>query len=271
MDDNTGERFLQFPLFALNFHDVEHERMHALLMFCCLDSGRKRCAEMSVDDQKNEACEYVGKLELGGFNQASAKQRHLIIGAKLLNVTMSGGMGARVDSGEAVERHCYAQPTPLVRLAIRFFWDCYTAHTMTFRELAVLSAIYSKIGAKAYCKMSAPEVQCRATGFSTRPALEAAVKEGRTFCLYTNKQIRTTIETLLANRYLAKFTYNRGETFYSHRVESAAELGEKILRKKTWKHTGRAEQAKMEREISDRIKAAKLSDRPQEQQPPLTK
>src|SRR5262249_30553987 len=94
---------------------------------------------------------------------------------------------------------------------------------LSFREFAVLCAIYAAIGAKRYGKVSLQMIRRYAAGHPREQDFQTALAQGRAGSLFLSpKQVRKTIDHLEANRFFAKFTYNRREGFYSHPMDKKA-------------------------------------------------
>src|SRR5262249_31956821 len=112
-------------------------------------------------------------------------------------------------------------PDAKVRLAIRFVFEARDNKGMSYQELAVLAAIYSKIGAaKGPLGITREEIWRRTLGFKSK----------RVFCLemrgcepwITMRQVRSIIECLHDRKFFARVTYGRRQTYYSHRMSGTA-------------------------------------------------
>jgi hypothetical protein len=229
------ETYFQFPISALSLNLDRH--WSSTLDFACLDYGRKITSKDQDRDFKAEADQYLADHPALTGSVDNLDNLLIIIGYRDLNVCANGGtIAARVKAAREVERHCSTCAYPLVRLRNDLWWKTFTPHTqehhLSVREFRVLCAIYAAIGAKPYAKASLDLLRRYASGYPQRADFESALADpSRASSILTPKQIRSTRDVLETLGFFARFTFNRGECFYSNKMDQA-KLHEVVGRKK---------------------------------------
>ena len=229
------ETYFQFPISALSLNLDQH--WSSILEFVCLDYGRKITSKDQERDFKAEASHYLADHPALTGSVDNSDNLFLIIGYIDLNVCANGGaIAARVKAAREVERHCSACAFPLVRIRNDLWWKTFAPHTqehhLSVREFRVLCAIYAAIGAKPYAKASLDLLRRYASGYPQRAVFESALAApSRASSILTSKQIRSTRDVLETLGFFAKFTFNKGECFYSNKMNQA-ELHEAVGRRK---------------------------------------
>ena len=118
-----------------------------------------------------------------------------------------------------------------VRLRKDWIFEVRDNKGMSYPELAVLAAIYSKIGAsKRPVRITREEIWKRALGYKSDRVFTAEMN-GRCPFL-TPRNVRSMIERLHDRKFFARTTYGRRQTYYSHHLSSAA-LAEHVFMSKT--------------------------------------
>jgi hypothetical protein len=167
---------------------------------------------------------------------AGAQQLRIIIG----NV---GGIVASHERlahflGEFERKH---GPDAQVRLATDLVFEARDGKGISYWELAVLAAVYSKIGAaKGPVRITREEIWRRALGFKSKGVFSVEMRR-RKACI-TSRQARSTIERLHDRGFFARLTYARRQTYYSHRL-TPDQLADAIVTMKLRRQ--RARQARM--------------------------
>ena len=130
-----------------------------------------------------------------------------------------------------VERH---GKSPIVQLANDFVWDCINGR-LSYRELSVLAAVYSAIGAKRYpVRITRRTIQHRSLGYKT-PAVMKAELHNRTDGAgpLSIDQIGRTLDKLHERNLFARARANARQTYYSLTLRQN-ELEAALLRSKTY-------------------------------------
>jgi hypothetical protein len=138
----------------------------------------------------------------------------------------------------------------LVRLVTTFVFDARDGRALSYLELAVLAAIYSKIGAADRpIRISREEIWRRAHGYKSKSAF-------LTICQhpwFTQRKTRSAIEVLRERGFFAHATYGRRETYYSHRLP-LDQLVAAIVELKTRKARVRHKQIEANNELTNKIR-----------------
>lgn len=235
-----SEHYFQFPVSALSFgmHQSGHRSRWAdVLDYACLHYGRKALSEMPPHVSQDAIAAYLQKRPQVSASMKDRDQQALVLGFDRLNVNAaSGSFKARLEEATTVAQHCAGSPYPTVRIRTDFWWKTFMPENqespISFREFAVLCAVYAAVGAKPYAKASLQMLRRYAAGYPKEADFQAALSELRPGSLYLSpKQVRTTLDALEANQFFAKFTFNGGECFYSNKMKKT-ELCEAIARRK---------------------------------------
>jgi hypothetical protein len=128
-----------------------------------------------------------------------------------------------------------------VRLAKELIFEARDGKGISYWELAVLAAVYSKIGsAKGPVRITREEIWRRSLGFKSKRAFSVKVRR-RQACIPARKA-RSIIERLHDRGFFARLTYAQRQTFYSHRL-NADQLADAIVTMKLQRQ--RARQARI--------------------------
>jgi len=131
-----------------------------------------------------------------------------------------------------------------------------TFSTKDHCEFCVLCAVYALVGDTPYVKASLDRIRRLAAGIPDRTAFEHAIKhaeESSHSLLLSTRQARTTLDDLELDRFFAKFTYNRSECFFSHRL-NRSELADMVAKRKLSKKEAIAVHRVLDRDASLEIK-----------------
>jgi len=133
---------------------------------------------------------------------------------------------------------CTARPFPTVRIGAELWWKTFnpsSSNKMSHREFVVLCAVYAAVGAKPYAKASLQMLRRYAAGYPREADFQNARSSQDTpGIMLTTHQVRATLKSLEALGHFAKFTFNRGECFYSNKMDPA-QLRQVIVNLKLWK------------------------------------
>jgi hypothetical protein len=205
-------------------------------------------------------------LDTHGDIKADIRQRNhkaLVFGLHRLAVNAQGNVLSYLERAEKARQHCAPYPFPLVRIRADLWWKTFTPaqfdHPLSLREFSVLCAVYAGIGSKPYAKLTHMRIRRLASGCPERDDkryLSMACDPSSGYI--TARMVRTTLDVLEANGFFAKFTYNRGECFYSHKL-TRAKLEEMVEKRKLRKLQTVACYRSLDQAASKRIKALKMA------------
>lgn len=228
--------FFQFPISALSCDPIHN--WITIVDLACLRCGQELLRKMSVEGAMIKAQDYLAvrpnvQHGIGGRREQLA----LVLGYDTIGVNVHGGsMCERVKQAEILGEKCRSSPFPLVRIKSDFLWKTFTPDRvdspMSVREFLVLCAVYAAVGNKTYAKASLQMLRRYAAGYPKEQDFQAALlQKGAGSTFLSVRQLRKTLDDLEANGFFAKFTFNRGECFYSNRL-SRQELREAVEKRK---------------------------------------
>ena len=177
-----------------------------------------------------------------------------LLGAQRLNCT-PGNVSAMLESHQVLRWHVrdYEDRVGgdvLVRLVTTFVFDARDGRGPSYLELAVLAAIYSKIGAAdGPIRITREEIWRRAHGYKSKRAFSTICKHP----WFTERKTRSAIEALRERGFFAHATYGRRETYYSHRL-TLDQLVAAIVELKTQKAWVRHKQIEANHELTNKIR-----------------
>ncbi len=127
---------------------------------------------------------------------------------------------------------------------------------ISYREFAVLSAVYSCIGAKSYpVRITRKSIQCRMLGYKSPTIMQQELSNRLDkFEPLTLRQINYVLDKLDERRFFARVRANERQTYYSIRM-SEEQLEERIASGKTYSETFHENRIKRDAEVMARIKA----------------
>jgi hypothetical protein len=227
-----NRRFFQFPLCALSFAGSERARLNNIIPFCCLEVGKKQWQKFNqIEKDLRREQQPSGVYCTCKIVLTNDAHQQAVAGAQRLNIIIHDIRGIVSDHARLAgfirdfERKHGADAQ--VRLATNFVFEARDNKGMSFRELAVLAAIYSKIGAaKRPVRITREEIWRRALGFKSKRVFSLEMHDRQAWI--TERQVRSIIERLHDRRFFARLTYARRQTYYSHRL-TADQIAEAVF------------------------------------------
>ncbi|MCE9518152.1 MAG: hypothetical protein K8R87_01075 [Verrucomicrobia bacterium] len=238
-----SDNYFQFPISALSY-GMHLGRWNDVLYLACLHYGRSVC-ENDPDDLVTETIieDYLSEPSRPTCDDTDQDERALVVGFARLNINAtSGTIKCRLEEARNVQTYCDSAPYPTVRIRTDLWWKTFTPQNkenpLSFREFAVLCAVYAAIGAKPFVKATHLMLRRYAAGYPSEEAFQKAPKPMRQNSLWlTPKMLRRTLDALETNQFFAKFTFNRGECFYTNKMDKgkliAAVTGRKLRKLET--------------------------------------
>lgn len=235
--------YYQFPVSALSYGINRDNRWNHVLFYACLHYGREAVKKTLPSVVESEVEAFIARNPGVSRDRRIHDQTAILFALARfkLNVTRKYAQDF-IKQAEMVALHCAAHPFPTVRIRADLWWKTFTPGNddspLSFREFSVLCAVYAIIGDRAYVKASVGYIRRVAAGIPNRTAFsvaENAVDQNPNVTILSTRQVRTTLDALEANRFFAKFTYNRGECFYTHHMNRSQLSGlieKRKLRKK---------------------------------------
>lgn len=253
--------YVQFPLCLLSAVRDAWAGLDDIISFACVDVGKKRWETFSADER--QALRSV--LPSASFcrcsiDPTSDEQLQALAGCEYLRVTVLNIRGilaghARVSRfvKEFEDRH---GTDALVRIRRDWLFEVRDNKGMSYPELAVLAAIYSKIGAaRGPVRILRQEIWIRSHGFKSDRVFRAEMNRRRKPFL-TPRQVRSIIERLHSRQFFARRTFGRRQTYYSNRL-SNKELADRIFTAKIQRSLARHERIRADADLTTRVRAAR--------------
>lgn len=221
---DTPETYFQFPLSALSYRLDSDYRWTRLVLYCCCEYGRKAW-EATPDFVFNETIDtYLqSHPELDWIDLSHFGHQCVVFGLSRLGVDLPLDMDHDFNDVIALSVYFDEYRTPLVRLRTDLFLKTFapkpTDNAISFREFRVVCAVYGGIGSKPFAKLCHQQLIRYAAGYPQPGIFESIRSRGLgKDTILSRKQIRLSLDRLEANRFFAKYTFLRGECFYSHRL-----------------------------------------------------
>lgn len=255
------DTYYQFPISALSYGMQHGNRWEHVLFFACLHYGRKAIQKTPDFILGPDVRAYKHRQKIPCQLNETPDQMAILFGMTRFHLNVPRKEPQHfVDLASQVEKHCAAHPYPMVRIRHDFWWKTFGNNkggsAISFREFCVICAVYALVGDKAYSKASLDRIRRFAAGITDRAAFEHALKHPEksiNSLILSPRQTRTTLDNLELNRFFSKFTYNRGECFFSHRL-NRAQLAAAVAKRKLSKKEAIAVHRELDRTASLEIK-----------------
>ena len=228
--------YFQFPLCALSLPDSQRERLDCIIAYCCIEMGKHEWTKLN--DQQKEGWSNnppVPQWRAAKVNLMQITHLQALIGACRLNITIGHAPStatrhARLSCFLADFERKHGRDVQ-VRLATDLVFEARDDKGFSFAELAVIAAIYSKIGvSKGAVRITREEIWRRAQGFKSKLAFSRETAAQQPYLI--RRKVRSLIESLHERGFFARVTYARRQTYYSHRL-TADELADSVFQQKT--------------------------------------
>ena len=250
---HVSKSYFQFPLCALNLPEAEKSRLNRIIEFGCVEVGKHMWARLSEREREHLRSYPPIPLET---NHPATRDSYIraLLGAQRVSVTL-GSISATVEGHRVLLRHLSAFEQRfgrdvLVRLATAFVFDARDGRGLSYLELAVLAAIYSKIGAADRpVRITREEIWRRAHGYKSKNAFLNIDR----LPWFSARKTRSVIERLRERGFFAHVTYGRRQTYYSHRL-SLDELINAVAKEKIHRTVVRHRQIQANCDLTNRIR-----------------
>lgn len=251
--------YLQFPLCALAYGQTVAARLNAILDFSVVEAGSKIFRKLTPEQQQEFLKgKTVSRKNPNGLNPNDWRQCAACYGAHTIGVIYHSFNGLIANHGQL--RDYVANFEKLhgrdakVRIKKGWLFDTRDGKGITYREFAVLCAIYSAIGDKEMAIVTRDRIRRCALGYRNAAVMQAELAKRTDGALpLTDRQLRDTIERLHRNKFFASCTVARRIKYFSIRLDSEA-LGKKVLERRTYPDFFRASQAAQNQILTDAIK-----------------
>ena len=246
--------YCQFPLCSLAFGTRDDDQLVAIMAYSAVEMGERLWLKYSTDQR-----EYVRAHPPEWCTSSLKNDMHLkaVIGCEKLDLIQPHLRFLVADhaalsqfANEWEQRH---GRDAKVRIAVDWVFEAIHGTGISCAELAVLAAIYSKIGAsKRPVRITRHEIWRRALGYKSERVFR--VETGSYVFGITKRQVRSIIDRLHARKFFARVTVARRETYYSHRLSSTA-LSQQVFIAKIQRDVARQARIRADADLTKRIQA----------------
>src|SRR5262249_29482151 len=246
--------YFQFPLCCLAYGKNAEQRLNAIISYCCVEMGNRLWSKYSIESR--ELCRarppHWCRSTLNDDAHLQA-----VLGYDALEV-FTPDLPASLRRHSVLERFVQSwerthRADPKVRIATEFVFEARDDTGISYAELAVLCAIFSKIGAaKGPVRITRDEIWRRALGYKSERVLILEARS-RAFAL-TKRQVRSIVDRLHSRNFFARVTIARRQTYYSHRLSSTA-LAEHVFKAKVQRFRARQARRRADAALTKRIQA----------------
>lgn len=263
--------YFQFPLSVLTYADTVHSRCDSIISYCLCSVGPSLWNNLP-DGAQEEKLDLM--IEAGGKPSELdwEDERHVPIMYARYSMGITGGnIEHDLRVHDAISKHVrdferrHGKDASL-RIKGNLVFEVRDAKGMSYREFAVLCAIYSVVGAKVSpVRITLDTIRARSLGYKSSKALNADVEAGVykiNPCLenLTRKQLHDTKDKLHQLRWFAAATYGRRQTYYSHRL-SDDDLRQKIVATKTFTSDFKAARARKDDALTAAVNAQRARNK----------
>jgi hypothetical protein len=253
--------YLQFPLCLLSTAEDVWVGLDHIISFACVEVGKKRWETFSADErQALRSILPSASVCQCSIDPTSDEQLQAVAGCEYLRITVLNIKGilaghARLSRfvKEFEDRH---GTDAQVRIRRDWFFEVRDNRGMSYHELAVVAAIYSKIGeSRRPVRITREEIWWRALGYKSQSVFRAEDDGGHVLGP-TERQVRSIIERLQSRNFFARITFGRRQTYYSNRL-STKELADEIFTAKMQRSLARQARICADADLTTRIQAAR--------------
>ncbi len=257
------DQYLQFPLCALSFGETTYQRLNAILDYGVVHAGIRLWQKESADEKSRFLAFLPHRSKIPqGFEPNDPRHCAVLYGIEKVGVIYSNLDGLLVGHGtleafkNEFERRFGRDAT--VRIRKKWLFQARDGKGLTYREFAVLCAIYSCIGSKQFTRITRERAQHRSLGYKNKSTLQAELPRRADGAQpLTERQVRDTIDRLHGLRFFARCTYGRRVTYYSHRLTDE-QLRKYVMKKHIYPVRFHRIQADKDRSLTEQIRQARI-------------
>jgi hypothetical protein len=253
--------YFQFPLCALSFAQESKKGVDCIISFACVEVGKERWQKFSENERGARKSVLADPAVCSGsVDLENDEQLQAVAGCEYLNVC-AGNVRIMLASHAQLSRFIKEferrhGTDARVRIRTDWLFEVRDNKGMSYPQLAVLAAIYSKIGAaRGPVRILQDEIWKRAHGFKSDRVFRAEMNRRRRPFL-TPRQVRSIIERLHGRHFFARVTFGRRQTYYSNRL-SNKELADRIFAAKIQPSLARQVRIRADADLTNRIQAAR--------------
>jgi hypothetical protein len=256
-----NKRFFHFPLCLLSTIGNVRTGLSRIISFACVEVGKERWQKFSANERQDRRSVLPDPAVCSGsIDLEKDEEQQVVAGCEYLNVR-AGNVKSMLASHAQLS--CFIKEferkhSTDARVRIRTDWvfEVRDNKGMSYPQLAVLAAIYSKIGAtRGPVRILQEEIWIRAHGFKSDRVFSVEMNRRRKPFL-TPRQVRSIIERLHGRHFFARVTFGRRQTYYSNRL-SNKELADRVFTAKIQPSLARQVRIRADADLTKRVQAAR--------------
>ena len=257
---NEAGTYFQFPLCALAICETEKERLEHIISFGFIEAGIAMFRKLDAEIRKQKAEQFAADSGTpDDYKRSNDHHVAAMIGAKEIGIvpynlaySMQRWTGLSEFRNQFQTKH---GNDVLVRIKKGLVFEARDNEGISYRELSLLSAVYSCIGAAKYARITKEAIQARMLGYKSTKVLKAEIKSRKdTAQPLTPRQIGYTLDSLDERKFFARARPNERQTYFSHRL-SKEQLQEELFQRKTAKARFHAARKTDNNTLMERIKS----------------
>jgi len=251
--------YCQFPLSAFAYK-TQNERLAAIVSYSIINTGLKLIQSIGTEGLGELRRESARSSWAAGANLNDNVQLAAIVGRDRLGITR-GSMTKTIQKYRELDQ--FEKRTadthgasPKVRLRLDIVLEVLNGGRTSYRELSVLGAVYSCIGSKPLCRVTAKTASLRALGYKSKAVFDAEfpnrVDDARPL---SERQVNTTLQKLHQLGWYSRVTVARRVTYYSNRLSQAA-LEANVVKSATYTACFKRKQQESRDRVAQQIRDA---------------
>jgi hypothetical protein len=255
------DTYFQFPLCALAFCDTETARLDHIISFGFIEAGVAMYKKLDSEIRSQKAETFASDSATpNDYKRNNWQHVAAMVGANEIGITIGGSlvysMNRWIELSEFRNQFQTRHGNDvLVRIRKGLVFEARDNEGISYRELSILSAVYSCIGAAKYARITKEAIQARMLGYKSTKVLKAEIKSRKdTAQPLTPRQIGYTLDSLDERKFFARVRPNERQTYFSHRL-TKEQLQEELFQRKTAKARFHAARKTDNNTLMERIKS----------------
>lgn len=256
------DTYFQFPICALSFCATERDRLEHIISFGFIEAGMTMFRKLDPDIRKQKAAHFASVSGTpGDFRKTNSEHVAAMIGANEIGITVGSSLVYSMNRWTALshfrnEFQMKHGNDVQVRIRKGLVFEARDGEGISYRELSVLCAVYSCIGAATHpVRITKDTVQARMLGYKSPKVMAAEITNRKdTAKALTHRQIGYTLDSLDERKFFARARPNERQTYFSHRL-SAEQLTDELFKRKTAKARFHATRKASNNTLMERIKS----------------
>lgn len=232
-----SDRYFQFPLAALYLNakpldEVTHDdKQKAIQNIICCSAVSLGESVQDSEHAYDKANDFADRNRVKWYDEYDPFHVGLLIACNMLDLR-PGGLGCFRQAEHFLSSLTFGRK--LVRLRTDLLWERHNDQSKSWREFAVLCAIYAGVGNKKMARLSYDQIRSMAMGFSGKKEYEDQFPMHKKDRRLTVRQTQWTVQQLHRRNLFAMASANGRHNHYSHRMsqkELVIALAEQIAKR----------------------------------------